>query len=186
MKSSKSRILFVLHTPPPVHGAAVVGQYIKNSNVINETFKCRYINLSTSTQIDKIGKNGIIKFIRYINILLKVIYDLVVYRPDLCYVTLTAKGSAFFKDSLVVFIVKLFRVKPVYHFHNKGITSKQDKFLYNIFYTRIFSRSNVIYFQSICTMMFKNICHPIGCITVPMAFLTTIKTKLNGMNPSYQ
>ena len=34
----KSRILFILRLPPPVHGAAMVGKYIHDSKLINETF----------------------------------------------------------------------------------------------------------------------------------------------------
>ena len=28
-------VLFILHLPPPVHGAAMVGQYIRDSKLIN-------------------------------------------------------------------------------------------------------------------------------------------------------
>ena len=38
----KSKILFILHIPPPVHGSSMVGQYIKESKIIQEEFDCRY------------------------------------------------------------------------------------------------------------------------------------------------
>lgn len=31
----KQKILFIMHMPPPVHGAAMVGQYIHDSKLIN-------------------------------------------------------------------------------------------------------------------------------------------------------
>lgn len=34
----KPSILFILHLPPPVHGAAMMGQHIHDSKVINEFF----------------------------------------------------------------------------------------------------------------------------------------------------
>jgi len=144
MKSLKSRILFVLHIPPPVHGASVVGQLIKESVIINDTYDCRFINLGTSTQIAKIGKSDFFKFIRYISLLFKVLYQLIVFRPELCYLTFTAKGTGFYKDTLTVFIIKLFRIKIVYHFHNKGISTQQDKYLNNLLYKVVFKNSNVI------------------------------------------
>ena len=59
----KAKILFILHYPPPVHGAAMVGQYIQESNKINNVFEGRYINLGTSRSIDEIGKGGIKKVV---------------------------------------------------------------------------------------------------------------------------
>ena len=52
----RSKILFILHLPPPVHGAAMVGKYIKDSKLINERFECRYINLTTANSLTDIGK----------------------------------------------------------------------------------------------------------------------------------
>ena len=40
----KPKILFVMYMPPPVHGAAMVGQYIHDSKLINREFDCHYIN----------------------------------------------------------------------------------------------------------------------------------------------
>lgn len=35
--------------------------------------------------------------------------------------TLTAKGAGFYKDFVIILLVKLFKVKIIYHFHNKGV-----------------------------------------------------------------
>lgn len=109
--------------PPPVHGAAMVGKYIIESAVINAHFTLDYINLSTSRNINEVGKNGIGKIINLIKIQLKLIRALCTRKYDLCYVTLTAAGPGFKKDLLVVVILKLFRKKIIYHFHNKGVAA---------------------------------------------------------------
>ena len=57
----KPKILFILHLPPPVHGSSMVGQYIKDSKIINTSFVAQYINLSTSKTVDEIGKYPILK-----------------------------------------------------------------------------------------------------------------------------
>ena len=54
----KNSILFVLHLPPPVHGAAMVGKYIKDSKLINSEFGCHYINLTIASSLEDIGKVG--------------------------------------------------------------------------------------------------------------------------------
>jgi glycosyltransferase involved in cell wall biosynthesis len=138
------RILFILHIPPPVHGSSVVGNAIKDSLVINEAFECNFINLGTSRTVDEIGKKPLIKTLRYFSILWQVLVQLIRFKPHLCYLAITAKGLAFFKDAFVAFLVKLFGVKLVYHFHNKGIATVQHKLLYNFMYKRVFNKAEVI------------------------------------------
>lgn len=138
------KILFILHTPPPIHGSSIIGQQIKESRLINEQFNCRYINLGTSKSVDEIGKNPFGKIFIYLKILFSTINNLLFIKPNLCYIAITAKGIAFFKDALIALIVKLFGVKIVYHFHNKGVSNCQDKFWYDIIYRLVFHNSNVI------------------------------------------
>ena len=54
----KPKILFIMHMPPPVHGASMVGQYIHDSELINSSFDCHYVNLAVATRLDEIGKGG--------------------------------------------------------------------------------------------------------------------------------
>jgi glycosyltransferase involved in cell wall biosynthesis len=117
---------------------------IKDSNIINQTFECRYINLGTSRTVDEIGKNPSVKVLRYISILWQVITQLIKFKPSLCYIAITAKGSAFYKDSIVAILAKLFRVKVVYHFHNKGVSLRQDMWFDNWLYKQVFKNTEVI------------------------------------------
>lgn len=138
------KILFILHLPPPIHGSSVVGQNIKESRLINSTFESSFVNLSTSKTINEIGKNPLIKSYRFIKILLVVLKQLVTFKPKLCYIAITAKGSAFYKDSIIAILVKLFGVKIAYHFHNKGVSSRQHFFIDNLLYRICFNNSNAI------------------------------------------
>lgn len=54
--NSKMRVLFIMHMPPPVHGASMMGKYIHDSRIINEEFDCYYINLATAKDLEDIGK----------------------------------------------------------------------------------------------------------------------------------
>lgn len=140
----KGKILFILHIPPPVHGAAMVGQYIKESKLINENFECRYLNLGTSISVDEIGKGGFLKLKRYLILLWRTIFVLGGFKPDLVYLTLTAKGVGFYKDAVVAIIAKLFGKKIVYHFHNKGVSTRQKNWFDNVLYKIVFRNASVI------------------------------------------
>lgn len=140
----KSKILFILHLPPPVHGSAMVGQYIKDSKLVGNTFDTRFINLSTSFTIDEIGKNPLSKISRYLNIVFKLINCLFSFKPETVYLAITAKGLGFFKDFPLALLVKLFGKKLVLHFHNKGVSKYQHRPIYNWFYKNLFNGSKVI------------------------------------------
>ena len=121
------KILFILHLPPPVHGPSMVGQIIKDSELINSVFTCRYINLSTSHTVDEIGKNPLGKVGRYLSMLSQIFWQLLVFRPNLCYITLSSTTPGFYKDFPVTLLVRLFGVKIVYHLHNKGVSKLQHR-----------------------------------------------------------
>lgn len=135
------RILFILHTPPPTHGSSVVGKTIKDSVIINKAFECAYINLGTSLTIAEIGKNPLSKIWRYIDTVTQVLMQLLTNKPALCYLAITVNGPAFYKDSLIALLVKLFDVRIVYHFHNKGVRIRQHIAIYNFFYRKVFKNT---------------------------------------------
>lgn len=140
----KKKILFILHYPPPIHGAAMMGKYIKESEIINDNFDCKFINLGTSRTVDEIGKGGLKKWMLYFTILWETFISLIRFKPELVYLTLTAKGLGFYKDAVIALLVKNMGVKVVYHFHNKGVSLKQDCFFDNWLYKKVFKKANVI------------------------------------------
>ena len=140
----KSKILFILHIPPPIHGSSIVGKQISESKVINSTFDCRYINLSTSDKLDDIGKKAYSKLFRYISILWRVFKSLLIWKPDLFYIAITAKGPAFYKDATILILAKMFRVNLLYHFHNKGVSSRHNNLFDNLLYRLVFKNAKII------------------------------------------
>lgn len=137
-------ILFILHLPPPVHGAAMMGKYIKDSKRINEAFDCHFINLATASGLEDIGKAGVGKAVRYLNLLRHVRNEVKRLRPSLVYVTPNAAGLAFYKDYVLVQMLKRMGCRVVCHYHNKGVTSRQDRMLDDWLYRRFFRGVKVI------------------------------------------
>lgn len=140
----KHKTLFILHLPEPIHGSSMVGKFIKDSSSINQAFICRYINIGTSRAVDEIGKKYFVKVFRILSIFWQSFYQLAFFRPHLCYLAITSKGPAFYKDSIVALFAKLLGIKLVLHFHNKGVRTRQDKFFDNLLYKCVFKNTDVI------------------------------------------
>ncbi len=140
----KKKVLFVLHLPPPIHGSSMVGQYIKDSSIINDGINSRFINLGTSKSLDEIGKNPVKKIGVYLRIVFKMLKELMFFRPDLVYIALTAKGQAFYKDAFIVLLARLFGKKIVYHLHNRSMEERQDKWLDVVICRMLFNNTDVI------------------------------------------
>jgi len=138
------KVLFVLHLPPPIHGAAIMGEYVKNSSLINNSFECDYINLTIAQSLTDINKTGIHKLSQSFKVYFRVLKAVMSKKYDLCYVTINAKGKGFYKDFPVVMILKLFSQKLVYHYHNKGVSEGQHKWALNLLYRLQFRNANAI------------------------------------------
>jgi len=133
-----------MHLPPPVHGAAMAGKYIKDSKVVNDEISSRYINLATNTKLGESGKSSVKKVFRFVSIIKQVIGAVSKNKFDLCHVSLTASGPGFYKDFIIVFILKIFNQNIIYHFHNKGVTEASKNKIPNFFYRYVFKETKSI------------------------------------------
>lgn len=122
----------------------MMGKYVHDSKLINEEFRCHYINLTTAENLQDIGKGSVKKYLRYLGIIGKVVLRVVTFKPQLVYVTPTACGGGFYKDFVVVQLLKLMGRKVVVHYHNKGVVTRQDKKLDDWMYRRFFKGIKVI------------------------------------------
>ena len=140
----KPRILFILHLPPPIRGAAMMGKYIQESELINSSFDCFCINLATAGSLSDIGHVSLEKLLKYLLLLRYISHVVKEIRPELVYITPNAGGKAFFKDFIVVQMLKSMGCKIIAHYHNKGVSAYQSKWIYNFLYKRFFSNLKVI------------------------------------------
>ena len=141
----KPTILFIMHMPPPVHGAAMMGQYIHDSKLINETFDCHYINPSLSASVASVGKVSWSKFVSMLKNTWSIFKAVDRYKPALIYYTPTTHSMTVFRDLLVVGMLKIKGQKMLLHLHNKGVKDFASRHpLSRLAYKIIFCNSKVI------------------------------------------
>lgn len=142
--NNKPRILFILHLPPPVHGASLVGSAVRESGLVNGTFDTRYINLSSSVTLEQVGRFSFGKVRAVSRLLSEVRRTLREWKPDLVYLTPSATMPGLLKDALTARLARRKGCKTVLHFHNKGVAAHQDRLVYDWLYRILFRDASVI------------------------------------------
>lgn len=140
----KQKILFIMHMPPPVHGASMVGRFIHDSELVNSSFDCHYVNLAVATRLEDVGKGGWHKAKGVLKKLMEVRKAVKSVKPDLVYITPNSAGIPFYKDFITIMMLKMMGQKVVMHFHNKGVETRQGKWLDNWLYKRYFKDVKLI------------------------------------------
>ena len=140
----KPKLLCILHVPPPSHGASKVGEFIQNSAAVNEAFTCRFIPIRSSDTIADIGRINWKKIYFVITLYIKVLWALLVFRPDKIYFTASVRSVAFYRDLLLSTLWKVYgkltSVEVYYHYHTKGIDDFVSVSPRNLWMTRFFLR----------------------------------------------
>lgn len=149
-----NKVLYIMHMPPPVHGASMVGQYIRDSKLLQHRFESDYINLTAASDLNDIGQLGVKKLVNYVRMLFAIRKHIKKEKPHVVYITPNAAGRPFYKDFLTVCLVKHWckknrdvkktKRKPniLVHFHNKGVKefskSKLNNWLYEKFFKDLY------------------------------------------------
>lgn len=179
MSYGNPKILFVMCLPPPVHGQSMVGKMIHDSNFINDNIDATYIKTSSSTGMDDMGKMRWGKIRDFLKVLLKTFRTVRKEKPQLVYVTPVATGVAFYRDFVMVQMLKMLGCNVVAHFHNKGVSTRQDRKLDNWLYKKFFNNINVILLAGILYEDIKKYVKPSQVYLCPNG----IKDEHPGMVP---
>ncbi|GAA6530413.1 glycosyl transferase [Segatella asaccharophila] len=132
-----------------------MGQYIHDSRLINESFDCHYINLTTARNLEDIGRLSARKIKDFFCLLWTIRKTVKAFQPNLVYVTPNAGGGAFYKDIIVVEMLKSLGCKIILHYHNKGVARCQNRLLDNCLYRIFFSHVKVILLADV---LYQDVC----------------------------
>lgn len=141
----KEKILFILHTSPPKHGAAKVGDFIIESKKVRNAFECKFIPIKSSESIADIGKFNFKKIKYIIELYFKVLYSLITFRPDKIYYTSSIRSIALYRDILISTLWKVYskfkNIEIFYHYHTKGVNEYVSKSKINLLLTKFFIKN---------------------------------------------
>lgn len=164
-----------MHMPPPIHGAAMIGQYIHNSKLINNSFKCSYINPSASNSIADVGVISVGKIIFALKNLFCIIRTIRREKPDLCYYTPTSDGWGIYRDAVTILILKALKQKIVLHLHNKGVKEYNEKHKFSdLIYKLIFKKTKVIQLSNLLYYDIEKFCNPKDVYFCPNGIPSTL------------
>lgn len=116
MKSNKTKILFIGSVPPPYHGVTVQNQRLLNST-LNDEFYLIHLDTTDRRDLNNLGKFDFENIYLALKHLFKLIFLLVIRRPEIVYLTVAQNALAFFRDGLFIIISRLLiKAKVVVHF----------------------------------------------------------------------
>ena len=144
LKNKKPKILGIMQLPPPIHGQSTMNQIVHKSKIIKRdcNFKTIPFYFAKYEDIGKISGKKIYKTIKYF---FQIIFELIYFKPNFVYFpSISTITTAFYRDCLYIFIIKLFKIKIIYHLHMTGFNSKSDKPFENFLYSTIFRNSIII------------------------------------------
>jgi glycosyltransferase involved in cell wall biosynthesis len=120
------KVLFVVALPPPIHGSALVSDYV--INLIEPKYDIHKINIGSRDVLSTYNSGVVKKIISGLHKLLRVLIDLS-GGYDKVYFTPAINGLAFWRDIILILLIKLKNSKAsvIFHMHNKGLENSYIK-----------------------------------------------------------
>lgn len=127
MKREKNKkILFIMQIPPPVTGATLRNSAIVDILKKESGFLTRLIPISFVKSVSDLSSFSFLKILRSFVTFMKIIYQMIIFRPGIVYMTPVPVGPAYYRDLVMVFLIKLFRKKIIHHLRPLGFRSRSE------------------------------------------------------------
>lgn len=129
-----------------------MNQVVVGSELINKAFSTHIIAVSFPKEFRDLGVISFRKFYLMGLYTFKLVKELIFFRPDLVYFTLSPANIALYRDVFYAAVIKLFRGNLLYHLHGKGIkeNAAKSKLLHSI-YKFAFKNSSIICLSELIT-----------------------------------
>lgn len=157
ISSKMKKILFIGRFPPPVHGASKMNQIYFNILNKDKNFKLKKIKINKYESIEEIGKFNKRKMLGYLSTVKELISNSIKFNQDITYIEMAPRGIAFLKDSIFVFISKIFSKKVFIQFHAKGARQTTKSKIAETYYRFILRKTKVILLSKILYKDIENV-----------------------------
>ncbi|NVB84263.1 MAG: glycosyltransferase family 4 protein [Kofleriaceae bacterium] len=97
----------------------VVNQMVADSELLASLFDVEVLPLAFARSFEDLDRMSVRKLVRTMMTAVRLVHVLVVRRPDAVYFTLAPAGAAFYRDCMLVAIMKVAGVPRIYHLHGK-------------------------------------------------------------------
>jgi len=141
----EKKILYYIQLPPPYHGVSIVNNYVWNNTKINTGIDKELLQLSFVSDMKDLGTVNLGKVFKLFSLMNQLKRKIAAFKPDYIYFSIAPTGKAFIRDLFFVSIIKMSKVKPIYHIHGKGIDRKIENKMKKRLYEIVFSNSIIIH-----------------------------------------
>jgi len=117
----------VCHMPPPVHGAAVMGQRAAEAAMVHALFEVCVIPIRVNKELGAQQRFSFGKLFSSLRLIVQVFRAVVAWRPAAMYFTANLTGFAFWRDLIAVLLCRLAGVRRILHFHMKGMRAGYER-----------------------------------------------------------
>lgn len=122
------KILILGQTPPPFGGQAINIEKMIQS-LAKHQLDHHFIRMNFSDEISDMGRFSIKKMLRLLQIFVKLVWELLIYRPDFVYYPPAGpQKTPILRDMILLFPIRLFRFKTIFHYHAGGLSDAYSTF----------------------------------------------------------
>lgn len=117
-----------------------MNQRIRESDFLNNYYNITSITYSYNSDLTKTGRFALNKYIIFLKILIKTLTKVLQKRPECIYFQISCFGPSFYRDSIIILLLKLMNKKILLHIRVKGFKNniKTNTLKYK-YYKYIFS-----------------------------------------------
>ncbi|MBF0108327.1 MAG: glycosyltransferase [Magnetococcales bacterium] len=118
---------------------------VVDSRLIRDHFDLVVLPIQFTANLHEVGRNHWAKMIRLLGFTLRLLYLGLIHRPELVYFTLVPIGMPFYRDFMLLSLIKAMGLRAVLHLHGIGVKESARRRINRVLHRRTFSGVEIIH-----------------------------------------